>query len=239
MCARMNVTTIAIVEDDQREIELYKTILSQYTEEYGQEFIVAEFNDPLDFLAKYSAKYDIILMDIEMPYINGMEAAERIRKLDKTVIIIFVTNMPQYAIRGYSVQALDYILKPVNYYSLSSVIRKAVKRIKRDDDFVVMVRNGSGLFKLYSSEILYVEVNGHKCIYHTTDNNIELYTTIKKVEEKLTSDIFVKCSNAYIVNLKHVDSVDKDGVHIGDEVLPLSRSRKKEFAERLSDFYSG
>ncbi|MCD8307227.1 MAG: LytTR family DNA-binding domain-containing protein [Clostridia bacterium] len=230
------MVTVAIVEDDLEEIEKEKNMLSLYAKEYGLEFAVSEFTDTVEFLAGYAPRYDILLMDIDMPYVNGLDAAKRIRVQDKTTVIVFITNMPQYAIKGYSVDALDYILKPVSYYALSSVITKALGRIRRDEDKSIVVKNADGAYKLSLSQILYIEVTGHKCIYHTKDRSIEVYSTIKSIEESLPGKVFVRCSNAYIVNMRHVDFVGKDGVHVGDAVLTLSRAKRKEFIERLGEY---
>ncbi len=228
--------TVAIIENDLEETEQDKAMLRLYEQDYGVEFSVSVFTDTVEFLAGYSPRFDILLMDIDMPYVNGMDAAKRIRVQDKTTVIIFITHMPQYAIKGYSVDALDYIMKPVTYFALSTVLSKAIMRIRRDEDKPIIVKTGEAVYKLYLSQILYIEVIGHKCIYQAKYSNIEVYTTIKSIEETLPDKIFVRCSNAYIVNLRHVDFVDKSGVHIGDAVLTLSRAKRKEFVEKLAEY---
>ena len=118
---------LALVEDD----ELYRSQLREYIDKYsavsGEKFTVAEFSDGDEIALGYKAVYDIILMDIEMKFMDGMMAAEEIRKVDTEVIIIFITNSPQYAIKGYAVDALDYVLKPVSYYAFSQRLGRAVE----------------------------------------------------------------------------------------------------------------
>lgn len=96
----MNMLRIATVEDDAHDLEALRTHLNRYEKENGLKFLVTEFQDGEDIVTEYSADYDLILMDIEMAFLNGMKAAEKIRELDKDVVIIFITNMPQYAIQG-------------------------------------------------------------------------------------------------------------------------------------------
>ena len=120
---------IATVEDDANDLEALRTHLSRYEKENGLKFQVTEFRDGEDIVTDYSADYDLILMDIEMAFLNGMKAAEKIRELDKDVIIIFITNMPQYAIQGYKVNALDYMLKPISYFSFSESMGRALHRV--------------------------------------------------------------------------------------------------------------
>lgn len=122
---------LALVEDD----ELYRSQLREYIDKYsavsGEKFTVTEFSDGDEIALGYKAVYDIILMDIEMKFMDGMMAAEEIRKVDTEVIIIFITNSPQYAIKGYAVDALDYVLKPVSYYAFSQRLGRAVERVAR------------------------------------------------------------------------------------------------------------
>lgn len=123
---------LALVEDD----ELYRSQLREYIDKYsavsGEKFTVTEFSDGDEIALGYKAVYDIILMDIEMKFMGwAMMAAEEIRKVDTEVIIIFITNSPQYAIKGYAVDALDYVLKPVSYYAFSQRLGRAVERVAR------------------------------------------------------------------------------------------------------------
>ena len=122
---------IAIVEDDEKYIATLKKYLEQYKEENGQEIEITVYHDGDEIAAFYRAQFDIILMDIEMKFIDGMTAAEEIRKKDTKVSIIFITNAPQYAIRGYEVGALDYILKPVPYFTFSQKLSRAVAKMEK------------------------------------------------------------------------------------------------------------
>ena len=102
---------VAIVEDDAEVQGVLQEYVRRYTRQYGTEFEVTVFADGVDILEDYRAVYDIIFLDVEMKHLDGMTTAERIRQMDADVILIFITNMAQYAIRGYSVGALDYVLK--------------------------------------------------------------------------------------------------------------------------------
>ena len=134
---------IATVEDDANDLEALRTHLSRYEKENGLKFQVTEFRDGEDIVTDYSADYDLILMDIEMAFLNGMKAAEKIRELDKDVIIIFITNMPQYAIQGYKVNALDYMLKPISYFSFSESMGRALHRVNvQEKEFITIALKG-------------------------------------------------------------------------------------------------
>ena len=122
---------VAIVEDDAEVQGVLQEYVRRYTRQYGTEFEVTVFADGVDILEDYRAVYDIIFLDVEMKHLDGMTTAERIRQMDADVILIFITNMAQYAIRGYSVGALDYVLKPVPYFAFSQQLLKAVSRLEK------------------------------------------------------------------------------------------------------------
>lgn len=120
---------IAIVEDEKEDSKQLQAYLKQYEEEHDTKFKVSVFFDGAEILENYQSIYDIILLDIEMPKVNGMDAAEQIRKVDSDIVLMFITNMAAYAIRGYEVEALDFVMKPVTYYSFAMKMTRAIKRV--------------------------------------------------------------------------------------------------------------
>jgi len=108
---------VAIVEDDDSYAETLQEYLNKYEQENEVRFQVVRYEDGADLVEKYHGDFDILIMDIELKFMDGMTAAQHIRKMDSNVIIIFVTNMPQFALKGYQVDALDYVLKPISYYA--------------------------------------------------------------------------------------------------------------------------
>ena len=163
---------IATVEDDANDLEALRTHLSRYEKENGLKFQVTEFRDGEDIVTDYSADYDLILMDIEMAFLNGMKAAEKIRELDKDVIIIFITNMPQYAIQGYKVNALDYMLKPISYFSFSESMGRALHRVnvQGKKEFITIALKGGKKETGYYTDLL-CRVQDHLLLYHTTEGS--------------------------------------------------------------------
>ena len=123
--------SIAIVEDEEMYAKQLQQFLHQYEEENKEMFDITVYSDGDQIVNKYKSQYDIILMDVEMKFMDGMSAAEEIRKIDTEVVIIFITNMAQYAIRGYAVDALDYVLKPVSYFAFSQRLNRAISRMKK------------------------------------------------------------------------------------------------------------
>ena len=229
---------IALVEDDASYRQELKAYLEQYARENGEEIDVKAFTDGDEIAQDYRAGYDIIFMDIMMRFMNGMQAAREIRKKDEEVIIIFVTNTAQYAISGYEVNALDYVLKPINYYAFSKTLERALAKIKRDEEKFIVISNKYSAYKVNENAIEYVEINGHSLVYHTRDGDFTAVGTMKEVEEELSGDHFFRCNKCFLVNLKYVDAIQGDDALVAGEPVQISRSRKKAFMEALNAYMS-
>ena len=130
---------VAIVEDEQEYAEQLQTFLTQYEEEHSTKFKVTVFGDGAEILDGYEPIYDLILLDIEMPKVNGMDAADQIRKMDNDVVMMFITNVASYAIRGYEVGALDYVMKPITYYGFSMRLARALKRVQQREEKEILL----------------------------------------------------------------------------------------------------
>ena len=229
---------VAIVEDDETYAEQLTAYLTQYGEEHKKGFEIEHFRDGDTIVNGYRARYDIILMDIQMKFMDGMSAAEEIRKLDSEVIIIFVTNMKQYAIRGYAVEALDYIVKPISYFAFSQRMFRAIERLEHKQTRVLILNIKSGVVRVETSDIYYMECQRHMLIYHTARGRYELSGTMKDAEEQLKEDHFFRANKGYLVNLAHVDSIRDDCAVVKNEMLAISRPRKKEFLEALTNYWT-
>ncbi|SCP98431.1 LytR/AlgR family response regulator transcription factor [Anaerobium acetethylicum] len=227
---------IAIVEDEESQARLLEEYLNRYAEEKKIQFKIQKFTNAVSLLENYSADYDIIFMDIRMPYMNGMDAAHRLRKLDKTVLLIFMTSLTQYAISGYEVEALDYIVKPIGYYDFALKMSRAMQRIPKDSPDEIVVSTVNGMVKLSPSDIRFLETEGHHVIYHTADADYRQYGTLSSAEAKLQSYNFCRCNNCYLVNLQYVESIQGYTVTVDGKELRISQPRKKAFVQQLLDY---
>ncbi len=228
---------IAIVEDEHAYAMQLQEYLHQYENENSEVFEISLFSDGDEILNKYKPVYDIILMDVEMKFMDGMSAAEEIREVDSEVVIIFITNMPQYAIRGYAVDALDYVLKPVSYFAFSQRLNRAISRMKKRESKTLAISIKGGTVRLDVANITYIESRGHTLIFHTVGANYEASGTMKELEKELESMNFYRGNKGYLINLAHVDGI-KDGCAIvRGEQLILSRARKKDFMEALTRYW--
>jgi DNA-binding LytR/AlgR family response regulator len=230
---------IAIVEDNVDSINKMKSFLNCYEKEKNENFEIFTFSDGDEITSDYQAIYDIILLDIEMGRLDGMSAAKKIRTFDKDVIIIFVTNTPQYAIKGYQVDALSYLLKPVPYFAFCQEIQKSLEKINKRKKQYVLVITENGIVRLNATEIFFVETMKHSLIIHAKSGEYTMKAPLKKMTEMLANAPFYLCNSCYLVNLDEVTGVSGDFVHIHGVELKISRPRKKTFMEALASHFGG
>lgn len=227
---------IAIVEDDASYQNQLLGYLHRYEKQYGEQFRISVYSDGLDIIEANLNTIDIILMDIQMRNMDGMKAAERIRMSDKNVIIIFITNLAQYALQGYKVEALDYVLKPVQYFAFSQTLRKAVKKASESKAFYIPVMQDDSMVRLNADLITYVESQDHKVTFHTMEGTFAARETLKNLEQKLAERPFARCNNCYLVNLAYVEAIKENYVTVAGELLQISRPKRKAFMEALAAY---
>ena len=233
------MTRIAIVEDEAAVREQLAGYVQRYTRQYGTPFEVTEFADGMEILEDYRPQFDIIFLDVEMKHLDGMETARRIRERDGGVLIVFITNMAQYAIRGYAVGALDYVLKPVPYFAFSQQLQKALGQLEKRERHYLAVAVDGGMRRLDAAEIYYLESEGHKVHFYTEKEDFVVPGTLKNYEEKLVGRAFARCNSGYLVNLAQVSGVQQDMVQVGPYTLQISRPRRKAFMAGLADYIGG
>ena len=228
---------IAIVEDEKIYVEQLIEYLNEYQKTIGEEISVSVYQDGDGITSCYKSQFDIILMDIQLKFVDGMSAAEEIRQVDSEVIIIFITNMTQYAIKGYEVGALDYILKPVTYFIFSQKLGRAISRIKRRKNIYITIPVKSGVLRLDVADIYYIESLGHNLILHTGNGNYVTAMTMKSIEEKLMGYGFSRGNKCYLINLEHVDGIRDKCALVKGELLQLSRPRLNVFMQDLTKYW--
>lgn len=230
---------VAVVEDDEVSAKTLERYLKRYGEETGEDLNVTRFCDGDEIASDYKPLFHIIFLDIEMRRLDGMRTAEIIRTMDRDVILIFVTNMAQYAIKGYAVDALDFLLKPLPYFAFSQQMKKCVERIKCRNNCYLLLPTENGIIKMDVSQIVYIESIKHKMFVHTSDETYVFTCTMRELEEKLLSRNFFRCNNGYLVNLAHVKRVAEGCATVGKFELLISRPRKKAFMEALAAYVGG
>ncbi len=231
---------IAIVEDEIEASDTLRKMIEEYQKKDKENhYTIVTFSSASSFLFEYNASYDLVFMDIEMPGLNGMEAAKQIREKDKHVLIVFVTNMAQYAVEGYSVHAYDFILKPINYPRFSMKFERICNELThQNNDHYISIQIKKEVRRIRVDEIKYVEVLNHDLILHMTRECLRFRGTMKEIEQKLRQENFSRCSNSFLVNLKYISGLKGDLVLLGEESLRISQTKRFSF---LSDYalYAG
>lgn len=230
---------VAIVDDEPMVQNQLHRFIRDYEKECNEKFNIAIFPDGSEIIYKYHPVYDVIFMDVQMEIMDGLKTAEQIRQMDKEVIIIFVTNMADFAIKGYKVGALSYVIKPILYFDFSQQLDRVVKRVVYNRKAYILVTINGDLSRLDISQISYFESMGHKIMIHMEKENLTIYSSIKKMEQQVVDYHFARCNSGYLVNLSHVEKVENNNVIIGNNHLLISRSKKKIFMHALVEYIGG
>lgn len=231
---------IAIVDDEPEAMKLLEQNLNEFAKKAGKMFSIFKFDNAVNFLTNFRPKYDVVFLDIDMPHLDGLEAAAKLRELDERVALIFVTNMAQYAVQGYAVDALDFIIKPVTQSAISLKMTKILKVVNQNKSIQsIMVNNENGTKRLALSDIKYIEVRIHRVIFHTIDGINDIYGTLSEIEKQISNKSFSRCNNCFLVNLMYVKGIEDNCVNVDGEKLPMSRRQKKTFIDDLSFFMGG
>ena len=235
---------IAIVDDDPACRMQVKQYIEQYGESLSKEgdeplFEIELFETAMDFITDYKAVYDIAFLDIEMPLIDGMSAAKKLRQVDTDISLIFITKMPKYAIDGYDVDAVGFMVKPIKYCDFVDKIKKAIKlREHKKQDSIVIKCDGE-LLKMPVSFVYYVEKDKNYLVYHTAQGQLTRRGTLESVEKDLAAFGFSLCNSGCLVNLRYVTKVTSTDIVINGINMPLAFRRQKQFKTDMLNFLRG
>lgn len=230
---------IAIVEDEalyQQKIERY---LRRFAEMQNQLFDIRIFGSGAQLLMDYHAEFDIIFLDIEMPGINGMETAREIRRIDEQTTLAFITNMANYALQSYEVEASDFIVKPFTYEVFEFKMKRILRRTEHlRSETSIMISGNDKAQRICLNDLLYVEVQGHTLAYHTGTETVSVRGSMKDAQQQLSACGFYKCSQSYLVNLRYVTRVETDEVFLGNISVPVRRGGKKDMIQAVAQYHT-
>lgn len=230
----MNIRCV-IIDDEP----LARKGLKEYVSDTGFLELAGEFDSPVaatDLIR--SGQAQLLFLDIQMPRISGLDF---FRSLQQPIPVIFTTAYPQYALEGFEVNALDYLLKPVSFERFLKAAMKAreyyeVREKNREEaaisDFF-FIKADNRLVKIFFEEILYVEALQNYVTIHTATRKYMTYLTFRSVEEYLPAEKFLKVHKSYIVAASKIDSIEAGDIKIGQQHIPISRNQKEEVMEKL------
>ena len=228
---------IAIVEDDDEQADLLSQYIERYSKESEVDYAVVRFDRSEPFLSHKERDFDVVFMDIELPDGNGMEVVRKMRETDKNTLVIFVTNLAQYAVKGYEVRAFDFVVKPLSYYNFSLKFMSALENIETNRDIEIWVKNKDVRLRLLAAQITYIEIFQHNLTYHTNDGRQYSVTgTISDAANKLKNSSFSFCNRCYLVNLRYVTQVTQTIAVVDGKELQISRNKRAQFVKDLNDY---
>lgn len=227
---------IALVDDEFESSEQLSRCIEEYAREQGVMFNISRFKNGVSFIEDYTTDYDVVFLDVDMPMMNGLEVAGRLREIDATVALVFVTFLAKYATRGYKYDALDYIVKPVKYAAFRITMDRALQRCARRKRETVILPSSDGELCMELNCLSFVEITNHDITYHTTRGDYTAYGTMRSIEKLLPPKQFFKCNRCYLVNLRSVTRIQGSTVFVGEAALEISRSRKQEFLSALHEY---
>ena len=230
---------IAIVEDQEETRESLNRFVRQYAQEQGLQVEIRLITDGAEIAEHYTPGFDIIFMDVEMPRLDGFGAAEAIRAVDADVVLVFVTNMAQYAIRLYYGEALDFVLKPGSYYQFSTKLARALQRVQRRKGGQIALQTAGGVQLLNTEDIYWLETRDRMLHYHTSTGVWSVRSSLQNAEKQLAPYHFAKCNQCYLVNLRYVRAVQNDMVQVGEDRLEISRRQRAAFLAAVAAYVGG
>ncbi len=230
---------VAVVDDDEQDRKKLIEMLRCVEKEASVSFEPHEYANGDSFLFDYKPIFQIVFMDIEMPGKDGISIAKELRKMDSLVILVFVTNMAHLAIRGYEVDAIDFVVKPLVKEVFLLKMMRVLGRVKMKPKEHFSIVEDSVTYIIEEEKLLYLEISGHYIIYHTLERDYREYSSFGTAVRKVHGNQFFQCNRGTYVNLSYVKEVSPDSLKIDDKVIPISRSLRKEFVERYLSFLGG
>lgn len=218
---------IAICDDDENDLEIINDYIINLLHSLSMEFNIHKFKNGFKLL-ETAISFDLLLLDIEMDEINGIDVARNIREFNRDIKIVFISNSQSYLRVGYSVKADGYIIKPINKIEFNYELTNILKENIIDNKFILDKRIGP--YKIFLNDIIYIEFYNRKTFIHMTENKIATNLTLKEWNTLLEDYQFAQCHKAYIINLRYIDTIKVDSVILtsGDEIT-LGRKFKPEF----------
>lgn len=231
---------VLIVEDEPAEASRLKDYLQRYEDAHGVSFQLTWFKSALEMLSD-KGRYDLVFLDIDLPGISGMEAAQLMRVYDEATPIVFVTNLAKYAVKGYEVGATGFIVKPVTRGNFSMTLDRALRTVRQNAGRSVMVPTENGARVVPLSSIAYVEVTGHRLTYHLDDGTtLEARGALGQLEEELGDAPVVRISKSFLVNMDKISLVRGQDVQMsGGETLRISRKNRRAVLDAITDYLGG
>lgn len=229
---------VAICDDNKIDQDYVISLLRTWAQLTDRKLELYTFTSAEQFLFQYAEEkdYKILILDIEMGKMNGVALAKELRKENQELQIIFVTGFPDFIAEGYEVDAIHYLMKPLEQGKFLKAMEKAVTHLKHVEPVILLQESGEAM-RIATKNILYVEVFSHSCVLHTTEEHVEYKISISKLEKEL-GEQFVRVHRSYLVNIEWIKRIAKTEVILENgDTVPLSRRKYNEVNLAFIDYF--
>lgn len=234
---------IAVCDDNQEELHRVASLLEDYQEEKTVSINLRLFGSSVELASiAQQENFDLYLLDVLMPALNGMELAREIRAFNTAVPILFLTSSPEFAVESYTVHAANYLLKPVSRESLFSALNDISAQQKADRKNYIIVKSNIGVRKILLSQLVYVEAQDRRVIYHLQNGGqVDCIARFSAIAGELLKNIeFIQPHRSYLVNMSYINIIGTMDMELQDHtVLPLAQRRVAEIKEYYLAYQMG
>lgn len=229
---------IAIVDDSTEFLNQQNNHLIKYQNENHISFDIHKYSNGIAFLEEYSCDFDIVFMDMQMPYMNGLDVCKKLREKDENVAIVFVTIVKELAIQGYEVSAMYYLIKPLVYEDFSNKMNSILSRRKSREGRALLLKENGSMIRVELKDIMLIESENHWCVFTLNDGKTyKKLITMKNMEEDMGNE-FLRAGKSYLINSTYVTGWNRNDVTLkGGRTIAISRSKKKEFLDDLAKWF--
>ena len=233
--------TVAIVDDEIAHVDTLENCLSAFGEANGVTFVIKKFFSAIDLIEGYEPIYDVIFMDVRMPYYDGLRASKKLREIDSAVKLVFITSLAQYAVKGYEVDAFDYIVKPIDEASMRPKLKRLMLSLEKRNVKSKVFTFGREKIRVDLSDIVYFQADKHSItVFLTGERSFITRKSLASIEEELADigEKFARCNNYTLVNPKFIRKTDGNNLYVDyvKEPFAVSRNRRNDVIESLAAY---
>lgn len=235
------IVNIAICDDEKVQVELLKKYVKNWGTKNNLKVNIECFysGESFEFSWSMDKKYNILLLDIEMSGINGVDLAKKIRTEDNLLNIVFITAISDYIGEGYEVDAINYLIKPIEETQLYKCLDKSLKKIYMEEKILLIDVEGE-ITRIKEKDIIYIEAFSHSIDIYTIDGKYTTRKNIGVMEKELDEKGFIRCHRSYIVGLQHIKRIGKTDIELDNkDTVPVSRRLYSKVNKEFIRYFRG
>lgn len=232
---------ICFVDDDATQLEYLKKLIEEWTSRNNENTDISFYHSSEEMLFENEGSYpfDMIILDIQMGDMNGIQLAKKIRETDSKVILAFISGADDYVFEGYEVQAIRYLLKPVKEEKIYDLLDYSKSRTEKKSEFLILSLSGEKV-KIDHDSIIYFESMGHKILLNLTSGTHEYKYNIRDLCNELPESKFIRTHRSYVINIRYIRKIKRNECVLENGIrVPLSRNSYKEVNEKFINYLRG